>query len=369
MKTKKDKLPDGFLVSGVNCGIKKKAYDLGLVLFDDFYPCLGFFTKNSNVSYSVSFSRKNINNPIKAILVNSGNANCFSHKSGHKDTEVIAEKMAANLGVDKKNILFSSTGIIGKKLPKEKIIQKMDKLTEAAGSNPLEFAKSILTTDTKVKVASETLSLGARKAKIIGFAKGAGMIKPNLATMLAFILTDVAFDQKKLKKKIKEIIDISFNSINIDAAESTNDCLFLASSQKIRLSKPDEEKFLKSLEKVLISLAKMIVFDAEGATKFVQLEIKGAKTKNEAKKIAHQIAGYILFKCALYGSNPNYGRIVAALGQIKIKLKESDLKVDFSSLRKKNAVITVKLKRGKHNCKVYTCDLSPDYVKINAQYS
>ncbi len=366
---KKNKLPQGFLASGLHCGIKKKNYDLGLIVFQQLYQAIGFFTSNLNVSYSVSFCRKNINNPIKAILANSGNANCFSHSEGYKDTEVVAEKLAKTLGTGKKNILFASTGIIGKKLPKEKIVKKIPELAANLENKPNKFAKSILTTDTKTKIVTEELISGKKKIKITGFAKGSGMIKPNLATMLAFVLTDADIDLGLLRKKAKEITELSFNSINIDAAESTNDSLFIASSRKVKLNKNDEKKFFKKLEKVMIRLAQMIVEDAEGATKFVQLDVKGAKTKKEAKKIAQQIAGYTLFKCALYGSNPNFGRIIAVLGQAKIKIKEKDIDIDFGSLKKKEVNLVIRLKRGRASWRVYTCDLSPEYVKINAAYN
>lgn len=366
---KSNNLPQGFLASGLSCGIKKKGYDLGLILFQEPYPVVGLFTSNSNVSYSVSFCRKNINNPIKAILVNSGNANCFSDQQGYRDTEVIAESLAKALACNKKSILFASTGIIGKKLPKAKIIKKIPELTGNLEDNIAKFSESILTTDKKVKVVSEVLVLGKKKIKITGVAKGAGMIKPNLATMLAFVLTDADLSLSLLKKRAKEIADASFNSINIDAAESTNDSLFIASSRKVKLAKSQEKKFFSKLEEVMVKLAKMIVADAEGATKFVELEIKGAKTIAEAKRIAHQIAGYVLFKCALYGSNPNYGRIVAALGQAGVGVEKSNLEITSSSFKKKEVNIVVKLKRGRANWRVYTCDLSPDYVKINAEYN
>lgn len=366
---KKNKLPEGFLASGLHCGIKKKGYDLGLIVCDKPNRAIGLFTSNLNVAYSVTFCRKNINNPIKAILVNSGNANCFSHAKGYQDTEAVAERLARALGTEKKNILFASTGIIAKKLPKGKIFKKVPQLVKTLGDSPDKFAKSILTTDSKVKIASESLRLGKKTVQITGIAKGAGMIKPNLATMLGFVLTDACIDLSSLKKRTKELADLSFNLINVDAAESTNDSLFMLSSQKVSLSEKDKEKFFARLKKVMVTLSKMIVEDAEGATKFVRLQIKGAKSKKEAKKLAHKIAGYILFKCALYGSNPNAGRIIAAVGQAGVRLKEEDLKINFKSLRRKEAEVIIGLKRGKYDCRVYTCDLSPEYVKINAQYS
>ncbi len=367
----KNKLPKGFLSAGLNCGIKKKDYDLGLIFCQKPYPAIGFFTSNLNVSYSVSFCRKNIKNPVKAILVNSGNANCFSSRQGYQDTEAIAESLAKTLQISKKNILFASTGIIGKKLPKEKIIKKLKALKEKLTDSSDEFAESILTTDTKIKTISKTLSFGKKRVKITGVVKGAGMIKPNLATMLAFILTDADIDLGVLKKRTREIIGLSFNSINIDSAESTNDSLFLVSSQKVKLTKAEQKKFFVELEKITIQLAKKIVEDAEGATKFIQLDIRGAKTKKEAKKIADKMCSYILLRCAFYGDNPEpvFGRIIAALGQEKIKVKKENLKIKLTSLKKNQVYLSVELKRGEADWRVYTCDLSPEYVKINAEYS
>ncbi|MCF7873592.1 MAG: bifunctional ornithine acetyltransferase/N-acetylglutamate synthase [Candidatus Omnitrophica bacterium] len=366
---KEYKLPQGFLTSGLNCGIKKKSYDLGMIYFNQPYRVIGFFTTNLNVSYSVSLSRENIKNPISAILVNSGNANCFSDDKGYQDTKEIVSKLAGKLDTGKEKILIASTGIIAKKLPKLKVIRNIPKLIENLEDSPVKFAKSILTTDSCTKIISKVIKFGKKKVTITGIAKGSGMIKPNLATMLAFILTDAGIDLGAFRKNAKQAVEKSFNSINIDAAESTNDSLFLASSKKIPLTKKEQKKFFLELQNVMIDLAKMMVKDAEGATKFVELNIKGARSKREAKRLAEKISGYILFKCALYGNNPNLGRIVAVLGQAKIKLKEEDLDIGFSSFAKKEIKISINLKRGKYNWRVYTCDLTPEYVKINAKYN
>ncbi|MCF7887999.1 MAG: bifunctional glutamate N-acetyltransferase/amino-acid acetyltransferase ArgJ [Candidatus Omnitrophica bacterium] len=366
---KNNKLPQGFLTSGIKSGIKKNDYDLGLIQFKQPYRVVGFFTSNVNVSYSVALSRKNIKNPISAILVNSGNANCFSHNRGYQDTEDITKELAKQLGIDKKNVLIASTGIIAKKLPKPKITKNIPKLVKNLENSPKKFAKSILTTDSCTKVISKIISFGKKKVKITGVVKGSGMIKPNLATMLAFVLMDADIDLGILRKNAKEAVEKSFNSINIDAAESTNDSLFLVSSKKVPLTKKEQKQFFLEFQNIMIDLAKLIVKDAEGATKFVQLDLKGAKTAKEAKRLAEKIAGYILFKAALYGSNPNIGRIIAVLGQERIKLNKNDLKLKTSSFTKKNINIVINLKRGKYSWRVYTCDLSPEYVKINAEYN
>ncbi len=358
-------LPKGFLLSGIHCGIKKKKLDLGLICSQNLLKAQGVFATGANLSYSVTLSKKNINNPIKAVLVNSGNANCYSHKGGLKDSEEITAKLAKHLGVKKENILIASTGIIGKKLPKQKIIKNLPKLIKNLSKDSKNFSHSILTTDTFTKKALAKVG----KATIIGFAKGAGMIYPNMATMLGFILTDAQLPGSVLKKIFKEAVDESFNSISIDGCASTNDTVFLLSSAKTVLkSKGQIALFSQKLKSVCLDLAKMIVKDGEGATKFVKITIKGAKSKFEAKKGAFSLANSSLFKSALFGANANWGRIISALGQAGIKVSEN-IGISSTPLTKKNIELTIDLKRGKSSWQVYTCDLTPEYVKINAEYS
>ena len=363
------KLPEGFTASGINCGIKKKKLDLGLICCQDFCKAIGVFTTNVNPSYSVVVCRKNINNPIKAVLVNSGNANCYSHKSGLKDTEKIVFELASTLGVNKKEILIASTGIIGKKLPKDKIIQGFPFLIKNLSGEAVDFSKSILTTDTFTKVSHAGMSLGGTQANILGFAKGAGMIYPNLATMLGFVLVDVDMPDNIFKESVRDAIQKSFNSISVDGCMSTNDTVIVLSSRKVFIkSKKDVDVFRQKLYGVCLNLAKMIVKDAEGATKFIEIKIDGAKTENEAKKAGLCLANSNLFKCAIYGASSNWGRIISALGQAGIKVGE-DITIQSSGLKNKNVRVVVNLKRGKASWKVYTSDLTPEYVKINAEYS
>jgi len=358
-------LPKGFLLSGIHCGIKKKKLDLGLIYAQESCKVVGLFTANVNPAYVVTFCKKNINNSIKAILVNSGNANCYSHKSGLIDTEEIASELAKKLGVKTSNILFASTGIIGKKLPKEKIKKSLGNLIERLDKNPNNFSKSILTTDSSVKIAKAKVG----KASILGFAKGAGMICPNMATMLGFIITDVDMPQSFFKRIAKEAVGESFNSISVDGCMSTNDTVLVATSKKVILkSKSQIKEFSQKLKEVCIELAKMIVKDGEGASKFVEIEIKGAKSKLEAKRAGMSLANSPLFKSALYGANANWGRVISSLGQVGIKVGE-DISIKSTPLTKKEVKITIDLKKGKSKGTVYTCDLTPEYVRINAKYS
>jgi len=363
------KVPKGFLFSGIHCGIKRKKLDLGLIYSKNPSKAAGVFTKNSNVSYSVKVSKENINNPINAILVNSGNANCYSHKQGLKDTQELISKLAENLKINKENVLIASTGIIGKKLPKEKIIKNLPKLIKNLGETSENFSQSILTTDTFKKVSFVEISAGNDKGAILGFAKGAGMICPNMATMLGFILTDIDVPKGIFKKIAKEAIDLSFNSISVDACMSTNDTVFFISSKKIALKNKNQIKiFSKKMKNVCLDLAKMIVKDAEGATKFVEIEVRGAKSIQEAKKAGFSLSNSNLFKSALFGASSNWGRVISSLGQANIKVQEN-ISIKSSSLKKKDVKISIDLKTGNCSWKVYTCDLTPEYVKINAEYS
>jgi len=357
-------LPQGFLLSGIHCGIKRRKPDLGLIYLKDFSQAVGFFTSNANPSYSVTVSKNNINNPIKAVLVNSGNANCFSHNKGLKDSEEIITRLAKQLKVNKKNILFASTGVIGKTLPKNKIIKSLGHLLNNLGSDVYSFASSIMTTDTAKKISLREVG----PVKILGFAKGAGMICPNMATMLGFVLTDAKLERSFLKQCAKEAVEESFNSISIDGCTSTNDTVFILSSAKVALKKNQLNAFKKGLKEVCLELAKLIVKDGEGATKFIELKIKGAKTSQEAKQAGLALANSVLFKCAIYGEDANCGRIISALGQAGIKVGE-DIYIKATSLKKREIVITVDLKRGKASWDFYTSDLTPQYVNLNAKYS
>lgn len=363
------KLPQGFLLSGIHCGIKRKKLDLGLIYIEGLGKTVAFFTTNVNPSYSVVLSRINVKNLTKAVIVNSGNANCYSHDKGLEDTKGIIDKLALALGVKPENILIASTGIIGKKLPKDKIIKNIPELIKNLDKNPENFANSILTTDNFLKTAVATLLTSKGKALIAGFAKGAGMIYPNMATMLSFIITDVDLPQGIFKKIAKEAVDVSFNSISVDGCMSTNDTVFFTSSRKILLkNKKEINDFAVELKTVCLTLAKKIIQDAEGATKFVEIHIKGAKNQKQAKRAGLCLANSALFKCALYGEDSNWGRIISALGQEGIRVKKN-ISVKTTPLKRKNITITIDLKSGRADWVVYTSDLTPEYVRINAEYS
>jgi glutamate N-acetyltransferase/amino-acid N-acetyltransferase len=259
-------------------------------------------------------------------------------------------------------------------LPLVKIKQAIPELVSVLSKQGIEKAKrAIMTTDKFTKEITVKFNLGKRIITVCGLAKGAGMIAPNLATMLCFILTDAQITQGALNKAMVDAIDNSFNSITVDGCMSTNDSVIAlangAAGNTLIDTHRNFHKFIKALKFVCLELAKSIVQDAEGATKFIQIKVGKAKSIKEAKKVALSIANSNLFKTAMYGENPNFGRIIAAIGTSGIDIKEKDLKIKVSPLEKKEISINVSLGQG--NCAgiVYTSDLTPKYIKINAEYN
>ncbi|RKY38940.1 MAG: hypothetical protein DRP72_00845 [Candidatus Omnitrophota bacterium] len=365
------KLPQGFLTSGIRCGIKYKGMDLGLIECREGAIAEGFFTQNTNLSYSVMVSKKYINNPIKAVIVTSGNANCFTKKVDFYKTLRVCKSLASYLRVKQENILIASTGIIGKSMPFSKIINSIPMLCNNLSRDWRPFAQSILTTDTFTKTSYQRLSLKEGEVTIFGFAKGAGMINPQLATMLAFILTDAKISSRKILRKLtSRAVDRSFNSISVDGCMSTNDTVFFLSySRGILLERNASlNRFGIALDEVCQNLAKMIVKDAEGSTKFVQLDLEGAKSEEEAKVAFKAIANSLLLKSAIYGESPNWGRIISSLGEAKIKVKEEKFKVRMQ-FKGKDVKISVDLGRGRFRWRGWFSDITPIYVKMNASYS
>lgn len=365
------KVPRGFSLSGIHCGIKRKGLDLGLIWCENGAKAAGAFTQNMNPSYSVEVNRKHIHNTIHALIANSGNANCFTHKDGFKDTLQLCIDCARTLKVKREQVLFTSTGIIGRRLPFVKIKRKIPSLFHNLRSDIDAFSRSILTTDTFPKVSFRTVKIGREKVNIAGCAKGAGMINPRMATMLAFILTDADMSRAWLQKSLNAAVERSFNSICVDGCMSTNDSVFLlASGLGVEVkNKKAFALFQKALQEVCVDLARYIVKDGEGATKFIQIDVEDAKTQREAQRAFYAIAHSALFRAAMYGQNPNWGRIIAGLGQAGIRVDEEKFKIKVSSLKKKEIVLIVSLRRGKAKWRGWCCDITPEYVKINAGYS
>ncbi|MDD5042692.1 MAG: bifunctional glutamate N-acetyltransferase/amino-acid acetyltransferase ArgJ [Candidatus Omnitrophica bacterium] len=370
-------LPAGFKANGVACGLKKSGkYDLALLYSERPSLACAKFTTNSILAAPLIVSKKHMAScrGVRAVLVNSGNANCFTGNAGIRDAEASARYTAEKLGVSKDSVLVNSTGVIGKRLDIQSIRRGIPDLVSGLSAEGIRLAKkAIMTTDTFPKEISVCLNIGGRQVNICAIAKGAGMIAPDMATMLCFIMTDARISGKALDRSLGVAVDKSFNCISVDGCMSTNDTvLAMANAQagnKLISGGKDFEDFSKALECVCMELARMVVMDAEGATKFIQIDVLGGTNYSQAKKIALGIANSALFKTAVFGENPNFGRIVAAVGASGFGIKERQLKIKMSSLKRRNIKITVRLSCGKAGATVYTSDLTPGYIKINAQYN
>lgn len=370
--------PKGFQANGMSAGIKRSGKpDLGLIISEVPAVTAGVFTINSIKAAPLLVSMKHIKSGIsRAVLVNSGNANCYTGAFGLKYAEESTVLIGNLLGVKPQDVLVTSTGIIGKQLPYNKIVESAANLVKGLVSNGgKKFATAIMTTDLKLKEIAVQITLGGKTVTIGGCAKGSGMIEPNMATMLGFITTDVAISLPLLKAALQDANTKSFNSITVDGCMSTNDMVTiqangLANNKKITTKGADYKRFVDALIVVSRDLAKKIVLDGEGATKFITINVAGASNEPQAQKIAKAIANSALVKTAAFGSNPNWGRVGAAVGSLGIKgINEETMKISFSPFDKKDIAINVELRLGKAKATVYTCDFSYDYVKINGEYN
>ncbi len=326
------KIPQGFKFSAISCGIRKKdKLDLGLIFCETKGVSWGVFTQNTVQAAPVIIGKKAIKYPLsRAIIVNSGVANACTGEEGLRQAEILISALAQELGITKEEILPASTGVIGEHLPLEKILPKIPELVQSLSSDYLPFAKAILTTDTFPKVVFKETKEGIR---ILGIAKGAGMIAPNMATMLAFVLADAQVSKEDLKKLLKKGIEESFNRITIDGDTSTNDTVYaLASHLKPIQSSHGWEEFSQAFLEVLKELAYLIVKDGEGASKVIKIFIKGAKTKEEAKILAKAVAESPLVKTAIYGEDPNWGRIFSALGKTGLPFSYEEIELYVNNL-------------------------------------
>lgn len=393
--------PVGFKASGVYCGIKsKKAKDIALIYSET--PCVatGVFTTNKVRASCVWINEKILRRgKAQAIIANSGNANCMTGKSGFENSKKMALKAAKCLGLKGNSVCVASTGIIGKPLPISKIAKAIPILVKRlsrAGSK--DAALGIMTTDRKMKEAAAELNIGGRNVRIGAIAKGAGMIHPEMspaphATMLCFVTTDAAIEFTALRAALNIATQKSFNMITIDGDMSTNDMVLvlangMARNKKIVQGTKESKIFADALTIILLSLAKLMVQDAEGATKFVEISVVGAQSEKDAREVARSVASSNLFKCALYGSDPNWGRIASSAGQSGARLDPAKMKISLGGelvlqnggpVRKKEAVlrrvfrqknirIKINLVLGKASATAYTCDLSAKYVQLNSAY-
>ena len=402
---------EGMQVSAVSANLyKNRREDLSLFYFPDGANYAVAYTKSSIVSESITWNRKNTKNNIKALVVNTKNANTFTGEQGLNSLDEIAQKLVDSLkkletenGYNKskiKELLFASTGVIGEKFPVEKILANIPNLVENLKLNQnkliwMKIASAIMTTDTKPKVAYSEIKIGDKIIKISGVAKGSGMIAPNLATMFSFIFTNVDISSVVLNKYLNKVLFNTFNAITVDSDTSTNDMVAIFSTKKIKskklniISSKESLKFEKALKTVCLDLAKQIVVDGEGAKKFVTVKIINSESTERAKKIAFSIANSPLIKTAIAGEDPNWGRILMGVGKSgeeidpkKIVIKLGDFIVAEKGKISENynedklkdymewdsILITVDLKQGKEEYECYTCDFTHEYININADY-
>lgn len=397
--------PKGFKAAGIHCGIKKKKKDLAIIASDKDAICSACFTQNTVKAAPLKVCEENLklsNNEMRAIIINSGNANACTGDKGYTDAKLMTKTLSKCLDIEENKTLVSSTGVIGVYLPIEKIIDGVENIVKELSEdikNAKDCANAIMTTDTFVKeIAVEVKLKDETTVKIGGISKGSGMIHPNMATMLGFITTDCNISKKLLDKAFKDAINSSFNMISVDGETSTNDmAVIMANGEALNdtIEKEDENYkiFKKALDYVCVSLAKMIVKDGEGATKFLEVNIKNARNKNEAKILCKSIINSNLVKTAFFGCDANWGRILSAMGATGVKFDQNKISISFYNengnitlfhngeplnfdekaalkiLKDKEIKIDIDLNQvNKETIRGWGCDLSYEYVKINADY-
>ncbi len=377
----------GIQFSGVASGIKASGLDLGLVHFEEPMRVAAVYTANKVKAAHILYNRKRVKGPVRALLVNSGCANACTGPEGVKDLDQIAESLAAELRVNQDEILFASTGVIGRRLPVDKIIAGLPALKKSLRDKHIElFARAIMTTDTYPKLVQATVS-GKGGGTLAGVAKGAGMINPLFATMLSFLFTDCSVADAQLKKLIPAMARESFERITVDGDTSTNDTVMLFARARGG-SVSDTAAFKERLLGLMKELSFLIVRDGEGATKVIHITVTGASKKGTAEKLARRIANSPLVKTAFFGCDPNWGRIIAAAGDAGVPIRpekveivmqgetlvRSGVEVPFSEphlkklMDKKEVELFLDLHDGKASYDIYTTDLTFDYIKINASY-
>ncbi|MGL4610972.1 MAG: bifunctional glutamate N-acetyltransferase/amino-acid acetyltransferase ArgJ [Trueperaceae bacterium] len=381
------KLPVGFQTSGLSSGIKESGKpDLGVIYSP--YPLHWAFTSTENAlkapCVSRNRSRYTSKQPVHAVLVNSGNANCANGEQGIWDNEDMAGHAANVLSLKRvQDVLTASTGVVGQKLPVDKIKGSLNKLARQMTGDSTAFSEAILTTDLQSKQIAVTLESGAR---IVGIAKGSGMIHPNMATMLAFIMTDAALPQETLREIWQKIVNNSFNQVTVDGDTSPNDMAILLSSHQVRANAND---FTNGLLDVCSKLAQKIARDGEGATKLLTVKITGARNELEARQASRAVVRSPLVKAAIHGNDPNWGRILVAVGNsgavsdmagLTIKLqshlvyKGQSLSFDAAAVSGamkavSEVFVEVELAAGNASATAWGCDLSAEYVHVNADYT
>lgn len=377
----------GIEFSGIASGIKPAGLDLGLAVFQEAMNAITVYTRNRVKAAHILYDRKIDKQPVRALVANSGCANACTGKEGVGDLEAIASSMAGLIKIETKDILFASTGVIGRRLPVDTIISALPRAIKSRKGSGLEdFARAIMTTDTHPKIVQERFK-GQKDYNIIGVAKGSGMINPLFATMLAFVFTDFPAPPEMIRRSFTQSVRDSFERITVDGECSTNDTvmLFTKTGEEDRGAL---EAFTDGLRSVLRELSMMVVRDGEGATRVAHIMVEGAKKKEWAEKVARRIAISPLTKTAFFGCDPNWGRIIAAAGDAGVPVNPSKVEITLQgemivkggvelpfdeakmkkSMNRKEISVIVNLNEGKASFDIYTTDLTYDYIKINASY-
>ena len=393
-------LPKGFRFAATACGLKKTgALDLAVISSDVPASAAAVFTQNLVVAAPVVLCKRNLavsKGRMRAVVVNAGNANCATGAQGDTVSLRTVEETAKRLGIPPHEIFVCSTGVIGVQLPVERILRALPSLARNRRPSARSFAElslAICTTDTRPKTASASFKMAGKRIHLVGCAKGAGMIHPNMATTLAFVVTDAAIAPALLQKTLRDVTARTFNSISVDGDTSTNDTLLVlangaAGAPAICGGSKAHRQFTAALEEVCGSLARQIVADGEGAQRVIEIEVRGAKTQSAAKRIAETIASSPLVKTAFAGGDPNWGRIFAAAGRAGVKfdpalvdITMAGIKVlrrgqplDFNERAASNRLladhvpILMDLHAGPAKARYWTCDFTAEYVRINASY-
>ncbi len=390
-------IPAGYRFSGIASGIKKSdKLDLALICSDRPAACAGVFTQNKVIAAPLQVTQPRIDAGLcQAILVNSGNANACTGEQGRQIAKQTAELLATELEIPDHLVAIASTGVIGVPLEVEPFVLGIPQLVSSLDvGQSLAVAESMMTTDAYSKTASSRCDYRGSEYRILGLAKGAGMIHPNMATMLGFIMTDADIEPELLDSALRRSVMKSFNSISVDGDTSTNDMVLLlansaSGTELIKSGTAAADAFCQHLDRVLLDLAKMIVRDGEGATKLVQIKVVGAVDESSARAAACSIATSALVKTAFFGEDANWGRIIAAVGYAGIDIDQEKIDISFNQipvarnglstgseqevlasevLKLDEFVVTVDLHLGSAEANYYTSDLSYEYVKINADY-
>lgn len=382
--------PQGFRSAGISVGLKSTGKpDLALVVNDGPDPAsAAVFTLNRAQANPIIWSRKMIENgPARAILLNSGGANCFTGDFGYETTKLSAEAVAAEIGVDSTNILVCSTGLIGTgdQEFRNKIVNHVPQVVAALSDSDTSAAAAILTTDTVEKIATHEGGTDDKRWNIGAIAKGAGMLAPGLATMLVVITTDAVLSSAALDRALRHATSLSFDRLDSDGCMSTNDQVTLLASGASGHT-PDESEFTEALAVVCDSLAAQLQVDAEGASHNINIEVRGAASTDDALEVARSVARNNLFKAAVYGNDPNWGRVLAAIGTTSAEFDPYAVDVSFNGVRlchagapdrpvtdcdlsPRDTHVEIELFAGEHTVTVRTNDLTKEYVHENSAYS